>query len=207
MEPPPLLEAKAEELERAGRKPYLLAPFAVDPAGAGRGRLRRSPRSSSTRQSTEAGIDPDWLYLLRRQHDAGRHGWWGCWCARPAHAAGSTSRRSCWSEPARADIARIANAAARAPRSRRADRAAEIESHDEYIGVRYGVPSEGGREAMTLLAPHRGGDPRSGLQQQGDGRPDRSHPQGADRPGRDVVFLHTGGTPALFAYAADLGLG
>ncbi len=25
--------------------------------------------------------------------------------------------------------------------------------------------------------------------------------------GETVVFLHTGGTPALFAYAADLGLG
>ncbi len=25
--------------------------------------------------------------------------------------------------------------------------------------------------------------------------------------GEAVVFLHTGGTPALFAYAADLGLG
>ncbi len=26
-------------------------------------------------------------------------------------------------------------------------------------------------------------------------------------PGETLVFLHTGGTPALFAYAADLGLG
>ena len=25
-------------------------------------------------------------------------------------------------------------------------------------------------------------------------------------PGETVVFVHTGGTPALFAYAADLGL-
>jgi 1-aminocyclopropane-1-carboxylate deaminase/D-cysteine desulfhydrase-like pyridoxal-dependent ACC family enzyme len=25
-------------------------------------------------------------------------------------------------------------------------------------------------------------------------------------PGQTVVFLHTGGTPALFAYAAELGL-
>ncbi len=30
--------------------------------------------------------------------------------------------------------------------------------------------------------------------------------QGRIGPDETVVFLHTGGTPALFAYAADLGL-
>ena len=53
----PLLEAKAEELERAGRKPYLLAPFAS--TGWRWARSATSPpRSSSTGSSTRPASTP-----------------------------------------------------------------------------------------------------------------------------------------------------
>ena len=52
----PLLEAKAAELERAGRKPYVVAPFGVEKLVAGRARLRqrgaRARRASSTRPAS-----------------------------------------------------------------------------------------------------------------------------------------------------------
>ena len=85
--------------------------------------------------------------------------------------------------------------------------AGEIESHDDYIGERYGVVSEGGREAMRMLArteavildPVYSSKAMAGL---------IDHiRKGRIGRGETVVFLHTGGTPALFAYAADLGLG
>ena len=67
--------------------------------------------------------------------------------------------------------------------------------------------TEGGREAMRLLArteavildPVYSSKAMAGLI-------DHIRP-GRIGKGETVVFVHTGGTPALFAYAADLGLG
>jgi D-cysteine desulfhydrase family pyridoxal phosphate-dependent enzyme len=201
----PLLEAKAEELERAGRRPYILAPFAVDRLALGAlGYVNAALELD--RQFEEAAIDPDRLYL----------------CGANMTPAGTLlglrvlGRRTRlvnispirWSEPRAADIARIANAAAK-----RLDvdvdveiSPDEIESHDDYIGERYGVVTEGGREAMRLLArtealildPVYSSKAMAGL---------IDHVRkGRIGRGETVVFLHTGGTPALFAYAADLGL-
>ena len=48
-----------------------------------------------------------------------------------------------------------------------------------------------------------GGDaPRPGVQWQGDGGP---HRQDALPPEAPLLFIHTGGQPAIFAYAANLG--
>mgnify|MGYP001197301955 FL=1 len=81
-----------------------------------------------------------------------------------------------------------------------------MENHDEYIGERYGKVTDGCREALRLVARTEGvildpvysGKAMAGLiDQVRSGRIGR---------GESVVFVHTGGTPALFAYAADLGL-
>ena len=111
-----------------------------------------------------------------------------------------------WTEDRAVDIARIANGAAE--RLGIATRIApeEVESHDEYIGERYGVVSDGCREALRLVARTEGvildpvysGKAMAGLIDQV-----RS---GRIGKGESVVFVHTGGTPALFAYAQDLGL-
>ena len=61
-----------------------------------------------------------------------------------------------WSEPRAVDIARIAAAtAARLDLDVRIT-PADIDNHDDYIGERYGVVTEGGREAMRLLAGTEG---------------------------------------------------
>lgn len=75
-----------------------------------------------------------------------------------------------------------------------------IEVLDDYVGPGYGLPTEGMREALELCAHHEGLllDPvYSGKAMAGmidlvrKGRfPDTAN----------VVFIHTGGTPALFAY-------
>ena len=80
----------------------------------------------------------------------------------------------------------------------------DFDNDDGFVGPRYGLPSPAGLEALRLLARTEGilldpvytskamaglfADVRSG-RLQGDG---------------PVVFLHTGGNPALFAYAEEV---
>ena len=75
---------------------------------------------------------------------------------------------------------------------------------EDYVGPDYGVLTEGCVEAMRLLARTEGVlvDPSySGKALAGMIDHARSGPlQSSDQ----VVFIHTGGTPALFAYAEQL---
>jgi 1-aminocyclopropane-1-carboxylate deaminase/D-cysteine desulfhydrase-like pyridoxal-dependent ACC family enzyme len=82
----------------------------------------------------------------------------------------------------------------------------EIENHDAYIGERYGVVTDGAREALRLVAGTEGIilDPVYSAKAMA-GLIDHVRTGRIGR-GESVVFVHTGGTPALFAYAADLGL-
>ena len=80
----------------------------------------------------------------------------------------------------------------------------EIALYEEYAGAGYGIPSAQGNQAIALLAQTEGifldpvytGKAMSGLIDQV-----RGGRIGGDKT---VVFLHTGGTPALFAYSREL---
>lgn len=77
---------------------------------------------------------------------------------------------------------------------------ADVESHENYIGPGYGEPSPGGQEALNLLARTEGIllDPVYTAKAMAALIDDvRSGRLPKDQP---VVFVHTGGTPALFAY-------
>ena len=73
----------------------------------------------------------------------------------------------------------------------------DIENHDDYIGERYGVVTEGSREALRLLAGTEGIilDPVYSARLWPDWST-TSVRAGIDK-GQTMVFLHTGGTPAL----------
>jgi L-cysteate sulfo-lyase len=80
----------------------------------------------------------------------------------------------------------------------------EIVNTTDFVGDRYGVVTEAGREAISLLGRHEGilldpvysGKGFAGL---------LSHVrEGRFQASENVVFVHTGGLPALFAYASDL---
>ena len=84
--------------------------------------------------------------------------------------------------------------------------ARDIESWSDFVGPGYGVVTEGSREALQLTARTEGlvldpcytGKTMAGL---------IAHVRaGWWTPDQTVVFVHTGGTPALFAYAGELGL-
>ena len=199
----PHLDHKAEALRAQGRKPYIVEPMGASNLSLGAvGYVKAALELDEQWEAT--GLDPDWLVLSgANMTPAG--------LLLGLKALGRRTRLINvtpvqWTEDRTVDIARIANnCAARLGIATRLD-PAEIESHDEYIGERYGVVSDGCREALQLTARTEGiildpvysGKAMAGLIDQV-----RS---GRIGKGQSVVFVHTGGTPALFAYAQDLGL-
>lgn len=82
--------------------------------------------------------------------------------------------------------------------------AADFDSDDSYVGERYGIPTPEGLEALQLMARTEGIllDPVYTSKGMAALVADiRSGKLAADQP---VVFLHTGGAPALFGYAETL---
>ena len=84
--------------------------------------------------------------------------------------------------------------------------AAEFESYAEFVGPDYGVVTEEARDAILLAARTEGllldpsytGKTMAGL---------KAHvARGWWSSEHSLVFVHTGGTPALFAYSEELGL-
>jgi L-cysteate sulfo-lyase len=82
----------------------------------------------------------------------------------------------------------------------------DFESYAEFVGDDYGVVTDGSRQAIQLVARQEGllldpcytGKTMAGLS---------AHIQdGWWREDQTVIFVHTGGTPALFAYSQELGL-
>jgi 1-aminocyclopropane-1-carboxylate deaminase/D-cysteine desulfhydrase-like pyridoxal-dependent ACC family enzyme len=80
----------------------------------------------------------------------------------------------------------------------------EVLGHDDYLGGGYAVMGEAEREAISLAARHEGllldpvytGRAMAGLVD--------LVRRGAVGKQETVLFWHTGGTPALYAYAAQL---
>ena len=199
----PVLEAKAAELERAGRRPYLVRPFGLDKLVLGAvGYVNGALELDA--QLEAAGIAPDFLYLCgANMTPAGM--------TLGLKALGHRARLVnfapiVWSEPRAVDIARIASAAAARLDLDLRITPEDLDNHDDHIGARYGVVTEGGCEAMRLLAGTEGIilDPVYSAKAMA-GLIDHVR-TGRIGKGQTVVFLHTGGTPALFAYAADLDL-
>ena len=111
-----------------------------------------------------------------------------------------------WEEDRSVDIARIANTAAKLLELDLAIAPNDIDTDMGFIGPNYGIVTPECQEAVRLAASTEGlildpvysGKAMAGL-------------VGHIRAGRlgkgeTVVFLHTGGLPALFAYAEDMGV-
>lgn len=111
-----------------------------------------------------------------------------------------------WVTDAPARIARIANAAARRLELAITIGPAEVISLDDYLGKGYGQLTPECVEAIKLVARTEGllldpvytGKAMAGLV-------DWAR-RGLIRPEETVIFLHTGGVPALFAYATELAV-
>jgi D-cysteine desulfhydrase family pyridoxal phosphate-dependent enzyme len=105
-------------------------------------------------------------------------------------------------EEKRLRAARIANEAAARLGADVAIAPTELRTNQDHIGAGYGIPTPGCLEAIRLLAQRDGVllDPTYTAKAMAALMADvRS---GAIAPDETIVFLHTGGVPALFAHAA-----
>ncbi|MGI9500458.1 MAG: D-cysteine desulfhydrase family protein [Geminicoccaceae bacterium] len=200
----PHLDAKGEALIKAGRKPYVIKPLGVESLAIGA--LGYVEAAIELDEQLELlGVTPSHLYVCGANMTPAGMALGFKALGREIRLVNITPIQ--WSEPREHDIVRIANAAA-ALLDLDVDLTTDaFESHDDYIGERYGVVSEGGREALKLMARTEGIilDPvysskaLAGLIDHiWKGRLTADH---------TALFIHTGGMPAVFAYADDLELG
>ena len=82
--------------------------------------------------------------------------------------------------------------------------AADMDYTEEQIGAGYALPTPGSREALKLLATREGVllDPTYSAKAMAGLIADVR--RGRFRPGEVVVFIHTGGLPAMFAYKDEI---
>jgi D-cysteine desulfhydrase family pyridoxal phosphate-dependent enzyme len=109
-----------------------------------------------------------------------------------------------WPWDTREDLAEVANQAAALLGLPHRLKGRDIEASNDYIGAGYGQLTPEGREAMDLLARSEGIllDPVYTAKAMAALIDDVRQQRVA--PGDLVVFIHTGGTPAVFAYRDEL---
>ena len=194
-----LLLAKAEEFKKAGRRPYVWDRHLGRPRAAVSYVLCLAEIAE---QAQAMGIAPSAVYCSA----AGATGA-GLALGRALLGLPWKIRLICpirwpWDTPA--DIATVANQTAELLGLPHRLTGADIDIRQDYIGSAYGAVTPAGREALDWLARTEGIllDPSytskamAGLiDDVRQGRVDAKKP---------LVFVHTGGTPAVFAYRDEL---
>jgi L-cysteate sulfo-lyase len=194
-----LLLAEAKKLRAAGRRPFVWDRVTGRPIAAVSYALCLAEVLD---QARALGIEPTHVYAAA----AGATGA-GLAIGKAILGWPGKVRLLCpirwpWDTPK--DLAEVANATAALLGLPHRLTAADIDIRDDYMGEKYGVVTAAGREAMDLVARTEGIllDPvytakaMAGLID--DVRQARLGPKD------QVVFIHTGGTPAVFAYRDEL---
>jgi D-cysteine desulfhydrase family pyridoxal phosphate-dependent enzyme len=109
-----------------------------------------------------------------------------------------------WPWNVKEDMAEVANQAAALLGLPHRLKARDIEASEDYVGSGYGTITREGREAIDLLARTEGIllDPVYTSKAMAALIDDVRHKRVT--PGQTVVFIHTGGLPAVFAYRDEL---
>ena len=197
----PLLDEKARALEAAGRRPFVIEPFALDQqVRAALGYVDMALELDA--QFDDAGIDPGQVFICGANNTPAG-------LVTGLRALGRRARVTAispirWEEARALEIARIVTATARALDLNLAIAPDDFVADEDHVGESYGVLSAEARAAIRLTAETEGilldpvytGKAMAGL---------IDHvKRGAVGADETVVFVHTGGMPALFAYAGDL---
>lgn len=196
----PHFERKAESLRQQGRKPYI-----VEPRGRSAPLLSLGYVNAMLElvgQLAEGKISVDYLYLsAANMTEAG--------LALAAKALGLKLKivgisPIKWQEPRPVDIAHIANRTAEILGLNIQLSPDQILNSEDYIGKAYGIPTPEGNAALRLVAQSEGIllDPVYTAKAMA-ALIDHIQSKKLKRE-ETVLFLHTGGTPALFAYAQEL---
>jgi len=200
---PPLLEKRTDALKRQGRKPYLMNPFGLSTLSlAAVGYVNAFLELDV--QLQQQGLQADYIYLSGANITPAGLALGAKALGCKTKVIGITPIR--WDEDRSTDIARIATATAERLKLNVAFRPEEIHNEDAYVGERYGVMTPECRQALKLVAKTEGIilDPVYTSKAMA-GLIDHIRRKRISE-NEVVVFLHTGGTPALFAYAEDLQL-
>ena len=197
----PWLDEKARELEAAGRRPYVIAPFGLDQqVRAALGYVDMAVELDA--QFDEAGIDPDHVFLAGANNTPAGLVTGLSALGRRARVTSISPIR--WQEERALDIARIATATARTLGLNLAIDPADFVADESFAGETYGLLTPESRAAMLLAAETEGIllDPvytskaMAGLIEHAK--------RGLVGAGETAVFVHTGGQPLIFAYAGEL---
>lgn len=197
-----LLLAKAEELRKAGRRPFCWDRITGRPIAAVSYALCMAEIMEQMRTQ---GVEPTAVYASA----AGATGA-GLAVGKAALGWKGSVRLIApirWPWDTAADMAEVCNQTATLLGLSHRLTKNDIDVRDDFIGATYGVVTPGSREAMDLLARTEGilldpvytGKAMAGLI--ADARSGRLGPKDA------AVFIHTGGTPAVFAYRDELMAG
>jgi len=200
---PPLLEEKVQALKRQGRKPYLMNPFGLPTLSLSAvGYVNAFLELDA--QLRQQDLEADYIYLAGANITPAGLALGVKALGRKTKVIGITPIH--WDEDRSTDIARIASATAERLGLDITFRPEEIHNEDGYVGERYGIMTPECRQAMILVAQTEGIilDPVYSSKAMA-GLIDHIRRQKIGEK-ETVVFLHTGGTPALFAYAEDLQL-
>ena len=200
---PPLLMQRVEKLKQEGRKPYLMNPFGLPTLSLSAVSYVNAYLELDA-QLRELGKSADYIYLSGANITPAGLALGVKALGRKTKVIGITPIR--WDEDRSTDIARIASATAERLGLDLVLRPEEINNEDKYVGDRYGVLTPECIAAVKLVAESEGIilDPVYTSKAMA-GLIDHIR-QGRIGRHETVVFLHTGGTPALFAYAEDLQL-
>jgi 1-aminocyclopropane-1-carboxylate deaminase/D-cysteine desulfhydrase-like pyridoxal-dependent ACC family enzyme len=193
------LLARAEELRKAGRRPYVWDRVHGRPIAAVSYTLCVAEIVDALRAQ---GLQPTAIY-------AAAAGATGAGLALGCAVLGLSCkvRLLCpirWPWDTCADMAEVANRTATLLDLPHRLTAADIDAREDHVGPAYGAVTPGGREAMDLLARTEGIllDPVYTAKAMAGLIDDVRHRRlTADDL---VVFVHTGGTPAIFAYRDEI---
>ena len=194
-----LLAAKAEEFRAAGRRPYFWEPKQGRPIAAVSYLLCMA---EIVEEIHAQGIKPSAIYIS----SAGGTGA-GMGLGRVVLGLPCLLRPICpirWPWNVREDLAEVANQTAALLRLPHRLTSQDIDACEDYIGPAYGAVTADGWEAMDLLARTEGIllDPVYTAKAMAALIHDiRQHRL---KPGDTAIFVHTGGTPAVFAYRDEM---
>ena len=193
------LQAKADELQSSGRtvyRPRLPDTIDLDAIAYAEAALE------IVRQCDEFGIEPDYLYCAAADTTQAGLVLGLTYVESPIRVRAFNPLKH--STSSLSDMTHMANQAARRLGLDMELRDDNFSNDDSFVGERYGIPTEAGLAAIGLVARTEGIllDPvYTGKAMAALINHIRAGDLGIETP---ILFLHTGGAPALFGYAQEL---
>jgi D-cysteine desulfhydrase family pyridoxal phosphate-dependent enzyme len=198
------MEDVAREAEAQGRRPFIIPRGGASPSGSV---SYANCVLEMSQQLNDMRIEAGWLFLPTGTGGTQAGLMVGArWIMpQPFRVIGISVSRT--SEDMRQRVAHHANEAAELLGASFSFSPEDVLVHDEYIGAGYGKPSAGGMEATRLMARTEGIllDPVYSAKGVA-GMADMIR-RGVVGRNDTVIFLHTGGQPAIFAYDLELKAG